>query len=112
MSEPAVEEAFSVFERYLDVNDSRGLDALRQVVESVRGKTIEEQGWTLAFRQGLARILAERTLTVDRFETMTGRAFDDQDDLFEYLTEVWREVFGEEPPGTASSRPGDPDLPD
>ena len=49
------------------------------------------------FREQLAKAIIQRSLTLDKYEELTGEEFDTQDDLDKWLSELWMEIFGDVP---------------
>ena len=58
-------------------------------------------------RDGLAELIASRSMSTDEFWRVTWKSFDDEDQMYRELTEAYRFLFGADPADRKSGAEGD-----
>jgi hypothetical protein len=81
---------------YCHVEDPEGIHALKRLVQSAKSQPRSSSDWTEPFRDQLLDAILQHSITPKQLEELIGEDFDSQADVQERLSEIWRELYGDE----------------
>lgn len=83
-----------VLKKYFNVNAFTA-DWVERLKNELHGNP--DPQYESRFRQQLSEAISRGTITPLQYERLTGEDFDTPSDLRDWLLEVWRKLYGDEP---------------